>query len=340
MKSRHAVIPGIGALALAALFAILAAVSGPTAAHASAVRPAAAAAAPSTPDPRAPHTQKVIPGVSGAAAVAKVIPANVQTRFADIHQDAVRMARQAKSPSAPSPSSTVRPNDIAPWSGSIHNYWGTIGPSSGVIGAQATQSLNPPLSAWDGDTVYAPTLFPASITTIEMTTVEWSNGTWVAAWDWGDDQPGFYKMVSTDDLADYITVLNGQRYYSVQDVQTNPVTNNWTSYLYNYTTQTWDPFYSSANANKLSVTGNGWDMFEIYTDYNPATGVGYYCSDTYSYNWNSRGLQYLTSGKNWVEATPRNSTIQSNSTVFSTDFGCYSLSFSVVKPNSYWQVIN
>jgi hypothetical protein len=234
--------------------------------------------------------------------------------------------------------SEKRAQDITPWPGSLHNGWGVF-PNQASNGAQAKHTVNPQihLSATNPDIIYAPTLDPSGKTCIEVTTYYWQGGNAVGAWDWCAASPGFAAIAPIDAnfVNTYTVPFQGLPAYTVRDVQTDPVTNSWTASLYNYTTGAWDPLYTSANTSKLTETHGGWDMFEVYTEYNPATGEGHYCTETYGSMWYATDIQ-VRFGSTWTTLTPANSTIPTG--VTSTDFGCYSLSFTVPTANSSWQV--
>ena len=133
--------------------------------------------------------------------------------------------------------------------------------------------------------------------------------------------------------------MNGQPVYSVQDVQTNPATNQWTAYLYNYTTNGWDTFYQSASTSRLGSTGGGYDMMEVYTYYNPATGEGQYCTG-HRCGVQTTGLQYQTTyGGAWTPATTANSSL-SLSAPGPTGLGCSDQNYTVITPNSAFSVTN
>jgi hypothetical protein len=229
---------------------------------------------------------------------------------------------------------------IPSWSGSLHSVWGAF-PSVVSDGAQATHTINPGISIPSGnpDVVYAPTLVPSGKTCIEVTTFYWQGGNGVGAWDWCAASPGFAAVawINAGFLSTYTTTFQGLPAYTVLDVQTDAVTNSWTAYLYNYTTSTWDALFTSADPIKLVDPHGGWSMFEVYTDYNPATGEGYYCAETYGTQFHAANLQIKVNGT-WTALTTGNSSVTPPGSVSSTDFGCYGLSFTLQTANSHWQV--
>ncbi|HYQ63364.1 carbohydrate-binding protein [Actinophytocola sp.] len=266
----------------------------------------------------APVSGQLVPALRGAAAVKA--GSYVSQRF---HQQ-----------------STAHAQAIPPWSGSLHAAWGVF-PNNASNGAQATHTVDPNIHIPSGnpDIIYAPTLDPSGKTCIEVTTYYWQGGNAVGAWDWCAASPGFAAIagIDTNFINKYTTTVNGKRAYTIQDVQTNATTNSWTAYLFNYTTNAWDALYTSANTSKLTETHGGWDMFEVYTEYNPATGEGYYCGATVGSSWAASNIQ-IRFGTTWQTLTTSNSQLQNPSTVNPADLGCTNLTFAVPSANSSWRV--
>ncbi|MGW1617713.1 ricin-type beta-trefoil lectin domain protein [Streptomyces sp. NPDC002172] len=325
----------VGVAALVALTAGTPA-SGAAPARPSAMAPTQSASGPPAPDAR--HSERVVPGTTGSA-VRKELPATVSRRFSELNA-----SRQAGSAGAAkdAPSATDATTDaLSSWTGKYHAYWGVFPSGATLHGAQATHSVNVSTPVTGDDTVYAPTLDPSSETCIEMTTIYARSTIWVGAWDWCAASPGFAKVTVVDSafLDTYTKKVNGRPSYSVQDVQTNATTNEWTSYLYNYDTHAWETFFKSANTSKLGSTGVGWDMMEVYTNYDPATGEGQYCAETKGAVFQTTGLKYQTSfGGGWTAATADNSTVAT--TVKSSDLGCSDLSYAVLTPNNGFSLTN
>ncbi len=315
-------------------------------------RPAARAASRTAiPSPGAPHSGKVVPGVTGAAARKQDPPISASQRFSQLnaasHTAAVPRPSVDGGDTGVLPgratASAVKPNALPPWTGEFHGYWGTD-PSQTIYGAQATQSLEPGIVAptTGSQFIYSPTLDPSGIDTIEMSTIYDAGGNYVGAWDWGAASPGFAKTAAINStfLATYATQVSGQYYYSVQNVQTDPTANTWTAYLYNYTTGNWDTFYTSSNTSKLSNSGGGWDMNEVYTDYDSSTGEGDYCTITKGDVFESTGLQYqLSQGGSWTAATTSNSSMNL-AYPRGADLGCDNSWYALPTPNSEWNVSN
>jgi hypothetical protein len=308
-----------------------------------AAAPAASRAA--IPRPNAPHSGKVVPGVTGAAARKQDPPISASKRFSQLN--AASHAATVPRPSVDGgdaglrrsgdSTSAAKPNALKAWSGAFHGYWGTF-PSQTIYGAQATQSLNPSIVAPTSGSqfIYSPTLDPSGIDTIEMSTIYDAGGNYVGAWDWGAAKPGFAKTaaINATFLATYTTLIGGRHFYTVQNVQTNATANTWTAYLFNYKTQSFDTFYTSSNTAKLSNSGGGWDMDEIYTDYNASTGEGDYCTLTKGDVFESTNLKYrLSSGGAWTSATTANSSM-SPAYPRGSDLGCEDNSYTRITPNS------
>jgi hypothetical protein len=301
------------------------------------------------------HKRRVVAAVGAAALVTAVLagtpaaaePAAVSTNDAPVSGQLVPALRGAAAVEAGSyvsqrfhQQSAASARDIPPWSGSLHAAWGVF-PNNASNGAQATHSVDPNIHIPSGnpDIIYAPTLDPSGKTCIEVTTYYWQGGNAVGAWDWCAASPGFAAIAGIDAnfISKYTTTVNGKPAYTIQDVQTNATTNSWTAYLFNYTTNAWDALYTSANTSKLTETHGGWDMFEVYTEYNPAAGEGYYCGATAGSSWAASNIQ-IRFGTTWQTLTTANSQIQSPSTVNPADLGCESLTFSVPSANSSWRV--
>ncbi|MEU5696193.1 carbohydrate-binding protein [Actinosynnema sp. NPDC020468] len=280
------------------------------------------------PAPDAPISGKLVPALRGEAARAATGPL-VGEQFRELGE-----ARHAV-PGA-------KTSSITPWTGALHVVWGSF-PSVNSDGAQATHTINPGihLSATNPDVVYAPTLDPSGKTCIEVTTFYWQGGNGVGAWDWCAASPGFAAVswIDTTFVNTYTSQFQGVPAYTVQDVQTNATTNSWTAYLYNYTTSSWDALFTSADPGKLTNPGGGWDMFEVYTNYNSATGQGHYCTETYGTQFHATNIKIKVGGT-WSGLTTANSSVTPPGSVSSTSFGCNGLTFSLPTANSHWQVTN
>ncbi|WP_461118661.1 carbohydrate-binding protein [Saccharothrix stipae] len=292
------------------------------------------------PTPDSPVSGRLVPAVRGDAARAAAggaVSEKFQALGAARHTDRAGATQRGDRADGDWRTGTA---DLPPWSGSLHTVWGAF-PNVASDGAQATHTINPGIrmSAGNPDVVYAPTLDPSGKTCIEVTTFYWQGGNGVGAWDWCAASPGFAAVawIDANFVSTYTTPFQGLPAYTVLDVQTNAVTNSWTAYLYNYTTGAWDALFTSADPAKLGITHGGWSMFEVYTEYNPATGEGYYCTETYGTQFHAANIQIKVGGT-WSALTTSNSSVTPPGSVSSTDFGCYSLSFTLPTANSHWQV--
>jgi hypothetical protein len=296
------------------------------------------------PSPLAPHSGHLVPGITGAAARKNDPPVSAARRFAQLNAASQEAATRKAAAGTATPAAGSATPGLTSWSGAFHGYWGAF-PSQTIYGAQATESLNPGFIAPKspgGQFVYAPTLDPSSITTIEMSTIYDSGGDYVGAWDWGAASPSFAKTatINASFLATYATKVGSQYFYSVQDVQTDAATNTWTAYLYDYETSSWDTFYTSSDTGNLGGTGGGWDMDEVYTDYDTATGEGDYCTGSYGDRFASTNLEYqLSTGSAWTPATTANSAMNL-AYARGSDLGCADDNFSLTTANSAFAVAN
>jgi hypothetical protein len=305
------------------------------------VSPSLAAAQPS---PAAPHSGQVVPGVTGAAARENDPPGTAAQHLAQIRAVASDAAAGKVPAVTPTPGTGAVTPRLAPWSGTLHFSWGTyVNFGETVYGIQATQSVNPGIVAPNStsDFLYAPTLFPIGSGTVEMTTIYDATGDSVGAWNWGAGQQDFAKTtpVNASFLATYATKVGSQYYYSVQDLLTNAKTNAWTAYLYDYKTKGWDTFYSSSG--QAPFPGDvGWDIDEMYTNYNKSAAEGDYCAATHGDLFASTGLEYkLTSSGTWTSATSANSFI-SPLYPHGSILGCADLGFALPAANSAFALTN
>jgi hypothetical protein len=339
MKVRATAFASISAVALLAL------TTSPAAAVAAAAPvPGAADAAGAgiTPSPDAPHSNSVIPGVTGAAIDDLVSPA-ARSNFEWLHR---QLAGQADTGTrSASHTSAGTPDSVAAIPSSGHTGWGTHN-DVWDIGGQATQTVNPNLHlpASDPDTIYAPTFIPAAISCIEMATYYTGSGSWVLAFDWcaNNGQGTYAKLAPLSSLSAYLTqTSNGTSSlpaYTVQDVQTDPSTNSWTAYLFNYQTHRFDPFWTSASTDKYSQSGSRWDWWEVWWTLNPNTGQAYYCTDSVGTKFGTTALSYETYQNHWETATPANSHVDGPPAGDAS--GCSGLTFQMLTPNSNWLVSN
>ena len=212
----------------------------------------------------------------------------------------------------------------------LHEAW-ELFPHEVANGAMATQSIDPSLDvpANGGDILYTPTLMPGRVSCVELTTIYWQDAAELGVWNWCGDTPGFDKVVGFDSsfVSTYTTSVHGRQAYTARITQTNATTNEWTVGLYNYTTSAFDTFFTSQGTTKLSGNDTGWDMWEIYTNVDPATGNGYYCPAVAGHGFESSDIQFNIGGS-WQQASASNTTFYpSDSPNGAADFQCPSLSF-------------
>ena len=138
----------------------------------------------------------------------------------------------------------------------IHENVGTSFDAS-TLGSQATQSVSTKIKPGDpGTTLYTPTMYPSGGSTagscIEMSTAYFHTSQVVAAWDWCK-AINFVAQVTINRAFMKTYTQNGS--YSTQITQTNASNNTWTSYLYNYKTNTWEKFFSQNGSSQVGLDG-------------------------------------------------------------------------------------
>jgi hypothetical protein len=186
----------------------------------------------------------------------------------------------------------------------------------------------------DQEVVYAPTALPPGGSCIEVTTAYLSEGAVVWAWDWCNGRDDVGKLVTIDSsfLASYTTQVDGRPAYTVDVHRTSTANNTWTSYLYNYSTHVWDVFYTSSGTFDLTED-YGWNVFEVYSTVNPATGHGYYCTDLDGHALASTDGQVQTNGT-WTAISRENSFLDDY--LNGASLNCPSLTLSMTHPNDSW----
>jgi hypothetical protein len=315
----------------AGIVALIVGATAPVIAHPAGAATSAPVVARHVPAPDAPSSGKWVPHLTGAAfrnAARKSTPQSGAARWAQLNTQVHKMVSKAKPSSGVLRASGghIQPG-LTPWSGTLHADWGTF-PYETIYGASANQQVDSfTLPSSSHDTVYSPTLDPSSIDCIEVTTIYVGGADYVGAWNWCAANPSFAVLTADNTSSfhtDYTTVISGRRFYTVKDMQTNASTNQWTAYLYNYSTGKWDVFFQSANTSKLSNSGGGWDMDEVYTVYNPSTLGGSYCTQIGSSDWESTNLTYLLGGS-WVQASAVNAYVPYGTGL---DIGCPSAGFT------------
>jgi hypothetical protein len=196
-----------------------------------------------------------------------------------------------------------------------HAFW-AIWPRSNT-GIMARQRIWPTLKVSNVATViYAPTLYPAGGACIESTTAYQPEpfGLQIWAYDWcarGDrnGRIGAAVDVNAAFLAKYTPATGRVRHYLVRILQTDVASNEWTDYLFNFETASWDVFFVSKGAADISES-SGWDAYETYSKVDPATGTSDMCADVSHVGpIVSDDLQILNSGT-WALANVLNSYVK------------------------------
>ncbi len=234
--------------------------------------------------------------------------------------------------------------DDAPWARHpggradlTHNWWGVFPQPGTHDGITATHGVDPSYKVSDADNfTYAPTT-KAQKSCMEVVTSYWNSGNEIWAWDWCGSPGGPAKVlaIDADFLAKYTTTNGGRRAYSVQLVRDDAAGNRWSSYLYNYTTGSWNLLYRQSGADKSELE-HGWDMFEIYASVNPATGVGYYCTEARTTVFDSSAIQLRDKG-GWKAASPSDAP-WTEARPDGREFLCPPLKFLQAGANDHWTV--
>ncbi|HJP74600.1 MAG TPA: hypothetical protein VJ914_10050 [Pseudonocardiaceae bacterium] len=216
----------------------------------------------------------------------------------------------------------------------IHPAQGTaFVQQSNSIGAMATQSVTTDLHPTDaGTTIYTPTMYPAGGSCIEVTTVYTTDTQAVEAWDWCN-QINFEASVPID--ANFLQrYTNGTGAYTVQIWQTDPGSNTWTAFLYDYSTGQYDQFYQSSGSTQAGNTG--WDINELYSNVR-SDGQSYACTDMANLTFSSTRIQVDLGGV-WTDASPSNSDTEFDTPA--SGFDCPAMRYQMVTQYSHWQVVD
>ncbi|SHG35692.1 hypothetical protein [Streptoalloteichus hindustanus] len=290
----------------------------------------AAGSASGTPDPHAP-VGGVVPGVEGAAAERAAGPAVA----------GFRELRRTGGPRGTAGRGTAGRGTAGNGAASdrTHNFWGVMPPDAGAgDGMVATHSVHQDLRiSHQEDFLYAPTSKPGNDSCVEVVTSYSRHfGPQVWAWDWCRTG-NLAKQVNVDSdfLDTYTTTVNGHRAYTVQNVRTNAANNTWTAYLHNYATKKWDVFFTSSGRDRTDAA-YGWDVFEIYSTVDPATGEGHYCPASVGKPFESSDIK-LRKGGSWAAASPAESPIVPPRPDPDA-YQCPSLRFQVRHANDHWVV--
>jgi hypothetical protein len=252
-----------------------------------------------------------VPGLTGAAAKAAAGP--MADRFLQL--------RQAKAAQR-------------------HTFWGPEPQlATRADGLVVTQSVTPSLRISNrSDVVYAPTMKPTGHSCVEVVTAYGlGEAAQVWAWDWCRSvAPAKVVPIDSAFLATYTSTVDGHPSYTVQEVRTSATANSWTASLYNVKTGAWDTLFTQSGSDQSSLD-EGWDIFELYSTRNPATGNAYYCSDARGAVFESSSLKLRVAGQ-WVAASPSNSPLRPTASPRPADYDCSTLRFEVPAPNSTWRV--
>ena len=270
-----------------------------------------------------------VPGLTGDAAERAAGPA--VDRFRQIAEDRTRRLADLTDRAA-------GVDGAAAAAAYLHMDWGIYLPQSKGVGLRATHSVFTGAQAvtHGDDVVYAPTALPAGGSCIEMTTAYLSDGPVVWAWNWCNGSHGVAKLVKIDSsfLSTYTTTVNGYPAYTMDAHQTVASNNTWTAYLFNYRTRAWDTFYTSSGTYDLKSYTYGWDIFEIYSTVDPATGNAYYCAGMNGRKFETSDLQVMVNGV-WTAASASNSYPVSTNPSGSR-FDCPTLRFTLEHANDHW----
>ncbi len=198
-------------------------------------------------------------------------------------------------------------------------------------GSFAVQSVSTSLHPTDsGTTIYTPTMYPAGGACIEVSTVYTSSTQAVEAWDWCNHIDFEASVAINSDFISRYT--NGSGSYTVEIAQTDASNNTWTAYLYDYTTSSYDTFYTSAGSSQAGTTG--WDVNELYSNVQ-GNGQSYACADMAGITFSANDI-YVELGGNWVLASPSNANTEFDQPA--ANFDCPAMQYQMVTPYNHWQV--
>ena len=212
----------------------------------------------------------------------------------------------------------------------IDEYVGTsFDDLAGFNGAQATQSVSTRIHVRNGGTtLYMPTMYPNDAC-IEVTTAYFFGSRAVAAWDWCQAIRFVAQVPINKSFVDTYTVNNN---YTTQIVRTNPSTNEWTAYLYNYTTASWDTLFKQSGTGQTGLA-EGWDIYELYTNL-MSNGQSYACVDLKKRRVESQDIQ-VRIGSTWNPADPAHA--GDDYDVPLADFHCNTLHYHMLTQFSHWK---
>lgn len=212
-----------------------------------------------------------------------------------------------------------------------HNWWGVFPQPGTHDGITATHGVDTSYRVSDPDNfTYAPTT-KAENSCMEVVTAYWNSGNELWAWDWCGSPGGPAKVVKID--ADFLATYSAA--YGVQLVRDDAASNTWSAYLYNRRTGTWELLHRNSGRDRSGLS-HGWDMFEIYASVNPATGVGWYCTEARRTAFDSSAIQ-LRKGGAWRPAGPAEAP-WTDPDPQGRDFLCPGLKFVRAGANDHWTV--
>jgi hypothetical protein len=139
--------------------------------------------------------------------------------------------------------------------------------SDRIRATYADQSVYPDLRfpASSQSYLYAPTMYGAHNSCIEVVTVYSSDPPAVWAWNWctkSGPNPARTYLVNVAFILKYVRDLgSGVGEYTVQ-TSLLPDNMTWVARLFNYSSKEWDEIYRSSGASTSQSHGNGWDFFE------------------------------------------------------------------------------
>jgi hypothetical protein len=287
-------------------------VAGASAGYAAPAAPASPAGSSHGPNPNAPHTG-VVRGVQTGSNISANNPAS-RRAFLELHQQMLGVDLGA--PAKPD---------------TIHEYVGTSFDNiTDSEGSQATQSVSPNIKPADpGTTLYTPTMYPSGGSCVEVSTAYFHTSQVVAAWDWCV-QIRFVAQITID--ASFMTTYTQDKNYSVQIVMTDKATNEWSSYLYDYTTATWDLLFKQHGTSQVGLA-EGWDLYELYSNLKP-NGQSYACIDLRKKRVESQNIQ-VRIGSTWFTADPAHAS--NDYDVPLSEFHCKSLRYQMITQFSHWK---
>lgn len=292
--------------------------SGAVASSASPVTPSTGATprqtASAAPDPDAPHIGTVA-GVQTGRHISVNNPTSLRA-FRQLHRQMLDKGSGTRSDPT-----------------TIHEYVGTSFQNFDTsAGSQATQSVSRRIKpANGGTTLYTPTMYPSGGSCIEVSTAYFFTSQVVAAWDWC---VALRFVVQVTINRSFMQTYTLDKNYSVQIEQTDPSTNEWTSYLYNYGTGQWQTLFTQSGTSQVGLA-EGWDLYELYSNVKP-NGQSYACIDLRGKRIESQDIQ-VKIGSTWETADPSNA--GDDYDVPLGDFHCKSLSYQMITQFSHWKAI-